>query len=78
MKLHLKESEGTEKVTGRTWKQFINNIENETRFTVADIDKTKPGQWITLFDKDHRWYEVEVTKYSDGEYELLLDQTYPK
>lgn len=78
MKLHLKESPGPEKVTGRTWKEFIANIERNTRFTVDSADKVRYGQWVTIYDENHKWQEVEVTRYSDGTYELLLNQTETK
>lgn len=71
MKRVIKASTGSPKVTGRTWRQFIANLESETSYEVDSVDRERYSQWITLL-KGSDVYDAEVTKYSDGTYELIL------
>ena len=64
----MTESEGTPKITG-TWKDILEGLREEG-FEVSEYYDAKPSQWLTL-RKDGREYEAEVTKYSDGSYELM-------
>ena len=61
------------KITGHSWQEFIQNIEKDTNFAVDSAFKRNPDQWIDLIDKDtHELYDAEVNKYFDGTYELML------
>lgn len=61
------------KVVGKTWDDFISNIESQTNFDVDAAYKDNPDQWIELIDKNTgKVFDAEVTPYSDGSYELML------
>lgn len=72
-----KESESTAKITGGTWDEFLKNIEDQTTYSVNSAFKRHPNQWIELIGKDGQIYDGEVTKYEDGEYELLYTNISP-
>lgn len=66
---------GDDKVTGRTWKEFVNNIDNTTRYTVDSVSREYPDQWIVLFDDEGVLYDAEVTDYGSryqDRYQLML------
>ena len=60
-------------LVGQTWQQLINAINDSTQFTVMSESTSHPNQFIYLTDPDHNEYEAEVTKYSNGQYELRID-----
>lgn len=55
--------------TARYWAELIEEIEYEG-YKVDSADRHKPAQWITAY-KDGNEYEIEVTRYSDGTYEIV-------
>lgn len=55
--------------TARYWAELIEEIESEG-YEVDSADRHKPAQWITAY-KDGNEYEIEVSKYSDGTYEIV-------
>lgn len=55
--------------TARYWAELIEEIESEG-YEVDSADKHRPAQWITAY-KDGNEYEIEVSKYSDGTYEIV-------
>lgn len=55
--------------TARYWAELIEEIEYEG-YQVDSADRHKPAQWITAY-KDGSEYEIEVTRYSDGTYEIV-------
>lgn len=55
--------------TARYWAELIEEIESEG-YKVDSADKHRPAQWITAY-KDGNEYEIEVTRYSDGTYEIV-------
>lgn len=55
--------------TARYWAELIEEIEYEG-YQVDSADQHKPAQWITAY-KDGSEYEIEVTRYSDGTYEIV-------
>lgn len=55
--------------TARYWVELIEEIESEG-YEVDSADRHKPAQWITAY-KDGNEYEIEVSKYSDGTYEIV-------
>lgn len=59
------------KITSKYWPQFCDLIETQWGYGVDSVDKQRYSQFITLF-RDGYEYDAEVTKYSDGTYELLL------
>lgn len=70
-KLHIKESEGSIKYTGRTWKDFIANLESNSRYKVDSAYRRKYEQWIELIDDNGVIYDAEVTPIYRGGYELM-------
>lgn len=50
------------------WSAFIDQLKN-AGYEVDSADKRQYSQWITLY-KNGLKYSAEVTKYSDGDYEL--------
>ena len=54
--------------TSDSWSELLAKIEKDG-YRVDSINKHKPSQWITAY-KDGNEYEIEVTKYSDGTYEV--------
>ena len=52
------------------WTKLIDKIESLTQFKVDSVDRENPDSWITLYDDKGTEYQAEITKYSDGEYEL--------
>lgn len=65
----------TQKITSKSWSDFIRQIEIQWGYSVDSINRNKYNQFITLL-KEGDEYEAEVTRYSDGTYELLLDNVY--
>lgn len=63
------------KITGRPWSQFIQNVEDQTGIMIDSIYKRKYEQFITGY-KHGETYGIEVTKYSDGTYEAVYDNIY--
>lgn len=55
--------------TARYWAELIEEIEYEG-YQVDSADRRNPAQWITAY-KDGNEYEIEVTRYSDGTYEIV-------
>lgn len=76
MKRVIIASTGSKKITGRTWSQFIQNIENQTGIMIDSIYKRKYEQFIEGTKAGETW-EIEVTNYSDGTYEAVYDNIYP-
>lgn len=71
------ESESTSKIVGGTWNEFLDNIEAQTNYKVDSAFRRHANQWIELIGKDGQIYDAEVTRYSDGEYELLYTNIHP-
>ena len=55
--------------TARYWEELIEEIESEG-YEVDSVDKHNPGQWIIAY-KNGNEYEIEVTRYIDGTYEIV-------
>lgn len=55
--------------TARYWEELIEEIESEG-YEVDSVDKHNPGQWIIAY-KNGNEYEIEVTRYFDGTYEII-------
>jgi hypothetical protein len=70
-------TEATAKIVGATWDEFLKNIEEQTVYKVDSAFKRHANQWIELIGKDGQIYDAEVTKYSDGEFELLYTNIHP-
>lgn len=64
-------------VAGRYWDEFIDTLETNTEFTVDGSYIERPSLWIILYDADGREYEAELTRYSDGVYELNFENVHP-
>lgn len=81
-KLHIKESEGSIKYTGRTWKDFINNIEANSYYVVDSSDRNMLGSRhdtvLLLKPGSDTTYIGEVTRYHDGWYELMDYNIHPQ
>ena len=66
---------GMEILVGQTWYRLIRDIYDNTEF-YCDLD-CSPSKFIYLFDTEGNEYEAEVTRYSDGQYELRVDNIHP-
>ena len=70
MKLYIKSSKSPDKVIGKTWKDFIQNIESQLGYEVDSADRRKPSHFIDMY-KDGEHYVGEITRYHNGTFELL-------
>lgn len=57
---------------GRTWQEFISNLETENDVEVDSAYKDKYNNFIEFYS-DGELFEGEVTKYHGGDYELLQE-----
>lgn len=69
MKRYIRSNSELLQYTARYWAELIDEIESEG-YKVDSADKHKPSQWITAY-KNGNEYEIEVTRYSDGTYEIV-------
>ena len=80
-KLHIKESDGSIKYTGRTWKDFIDNIESNSNYIVDSSERNMIGSRhdsiLLLKPGTDTLFMGEVTRYSDGWYELMDYNIHP-
>jgi len=80
-KLHIKESMSAKKYTGYTWRDFINNIESNSSYKVDSLERDMIGSRhdsiLLLKPGSDTLFIGEVTKYSDGEYELMDYNIHP-
>lgn len=60
------------KATGKTWEDFIISIESDLGYEVDSAYKSQPDQWIIMYKGD-KTYEGEVTRYFEGDYELVAE-----
>lgn len=75
MKRLIRCSVNDNKVVSSDWNQFCKDITYKFGYYVDSASRRKPSPYIDLI-KDGCTYEGEVTKYSNGDYELLLDNIY--
>lgn len=75
MKRYIKCSTNTCKATGRTWSEFIRNIKSDLGYEVDSVYRRTLDQLILMY-LDGVEYEGEITRYSDGTYELVCDNIY--
>ena len=68
----LRESHSDKTYTGRTWKEFIKNLELNSNYKVDSAYRRKYDNWIELIDNNGNIYDAEVTMYRDR----LGDTTY--
>lgn len=59
------------KITARTWNDLIVQL-SEMGYNVSEPARSIPSSWIYAF-KGTDEYEIEVTRYFDGEYEIMLN-----
>lgn len=71
-------SSTSSKVVGKTWREFVANVENETEYAVDAAYRNRPEEWIILIDDEGNMYDAEVTKYYRGGYELMLYNITPQ
>ena len=64
-KKHIKESHSEQTYTGKTWKDFINNLESNSNYKVDSAYRRKYDNWIELIDNNGNIYDAEVTMYRD-------------
>lgn len=64
---------GMEVLVGQTWSKLVESIYDNTEFIVDFEYIDNPQKHIFLIDPDHNEYEAEVTRYSNGQYELRVD-----
>lgn len=74
-KRKLRESRSDKIYTGKTWKDFINNLELNSNYKVDSVYRRRYDQWIELIDNNGNIYDAEVTMYKDrfgnNTYELV-------
>ena len=61
----LRESHSDKTYTGRTWKEFIKNLELNSDYEVDSAYRRKYDNWIELIDNNGNIYDAEVTMYRD-------------
>ena len=61
----LRESHSDKTYTGKTWKEFIKNLELDSDYEVDSAYRRKYDQWIELTDNNGDIYDAEVTMYRD-------------
>lgn len=66
---NLNEEVYEDKYLGSTWSELINSIEKDG-YQVDAADKQQYDKYIHLY-KDNNTYVAEVTKYYEGDYELM-------
>lgn len=80
-KLHIKESSDSKKYVGATWKEFINNIESNSNYIVDSSERNMIGSRhdsiLLLKPGTDTLFIGEVTRYSDGWYELMDYNIHP-
>lgn len=65
-----------QKISARTWSELIRKLKFEAGIEVDSADSRQYNNFITGYSGDQE-YEVEVTKYSDGQYEVMFDNIVP-
>lgn len=71
----IESSQGIEEAVlakGKTWQEFISNLETENDVEVDSAYKDKYNNFIEFYT-DGELFEGEVTKYHGGDYELLQE-----
>ena len=68
MKRSILSSAGSTKYVGRTWSDLLDELERAGY--VINSAYTKPSPWIEV-RRNGKLYDVEVTKYHDGSYEVM-------
>ena len=63
------------RVVGRTWSDFIRNLEDKTGIAIDSIYRNRYEQFIEGY-KDGKIYEMEVTKYFDTGHETSYETCY--
>ena len=58
-------------IHGLTWNGLIQEL-SERGYEVDAADRRSPDKHITAY-KDGKTYDIEVTQYSEGDYEVVLD-----
>ena len=61
----LRESHSDKTYTGKTWKEFIKNLELDSDYEVDSAYRRKYDNWIELIDNNGNIYDAEVTMYRD-------------
>lgn len=71
----LRESNSYEEfsVTADTWSELIRKLEEATDLEIDSIYRDEPDKFIYGYDTDNNEYEIEVTRYRNGDYEILSD-----
>lgn len=70
---YIKSSQSANKFTGRTYSDLIQDIEENSKYTVdsAYLRRRKGETWIQLYDSEGNSYSAEITEYTDGSFELM-------
>lgn len=66
---NIKSASNLLQYTARYWAELIEELESGG-YEVDSADRHKPAQWISAY-KDGNKYEIEVSKYYDGTYEIV-------
>lgn len=73
MKRYIRSSKSANKFTGDSYSELLQNIEDNSSYTVdsAYSRRRKGDNWIRLYDSRGKSYSAEFTQYSDGSFELM-------
>lgn len=66
----MRKNAGVDCITSRTWAGLIDQFEYETLLEVDSAFLNEPSKWIYAYDVTGNEYEIEVTRYYDGTYEI--------
>lgn len=61
----LRESHSDKTYTGKTWKNFINNLESNSNYKVDSAYRRRYDHYIELIDNNGNIYDAKVTMYKD-------------
>lgn len=65
-----------ESLTARTWEELIDKFESKTGLLVDSAYLNWPQKYIYAYDSGNTEYEIEITKYYDGTYEIANVQKF--
>lgn len=60
------------KISARTWNELIRKLKFEAGIEVDAVDRRKYNNFIVGYRGDQE-FEIEVTQYYDGTFEVLFD-----
>ena len=68
--MRRRKTAGSDCITSRTWAGLIDQFESNTGLLVDSAYLNWPQKYIYAYDSGNTEYEIEVTRYYDGTYEI--------